>query len=320
MNWIFFFFNVILVTIAGWTIFRTHKLNREYDRDYTRYFLYYLTAINVFGFIIYCLSDLIVFLLFSEASEVFKSHFTALVILLAYPIRIAAIYFYINTFLALAEKEFSKKYKNLFFFISALFVPFFALGYYRMLESEYLEILKISYLYILNCSIYILVIGLPIAIIVLNMKTKGIRRKLVFQFSGFYILGHFIFLAFDEFFHSFLVLYMILPFLYFVIHIPPLLSLIRNSKKMGFPAYLSDSPQEDFKSFFLDHKISPRESEIALLLFEGLSNKEIEDKLFISQKTVKNHIYKIYKKAGVSSRVQFFNKLLQLKSANTPKE
>ena len=52
------------------------------------------------------------------------------------------------------------------------------------------------------------------------------------------------------------------------------------------------------------YKISSREREIVELLLQGSSNKEIENKLFISLNTVKNHIYRIYQKLGVKSRGQ----------------
>lgn len=55
------------------------------------------------------------------------------------------------------------------------------------------------------------------------------------------------------------------------------------------------------------YRISKREQEIILLIFDGLSNKEIEKRLFISLATVKDHIYKIYKKTGVKNRVQLIN-------------
>ena len=51
-------------------------------------------------------------------------------------------------------------------------------------------------------------------------------------------------------------------------------------------------------------KISMREKEIIFLVVKGKSNKEIEDKLFISPHTVKNHIYNIFQKLNLSSRAQ----------------
>jgi DNA-binding CsgD family transcriptional regulator len=51
-------------------------------------------------------------------------------------------------------------------------------------------------------------------------------------------------------------------------------------------------------------EVSAREREIIQLIAAGLSNKEIASELFISPATVKNHIYSIFTKAKVKSRVQ----------------
>lgn len=50
--------------------------------------------------------------------------------------------------------------------------------------------------------------------------------------------------------------------------------------------------------------LSGREKEIAVLISEGLSNNEIGDKLFISERTVKSHISTIFNKTGTKSRLQ----------------
>jgi DNA-binding CsgD family transcriptional regulator len=50
--------------------------------------------------------------------------------------------------------------------------------------------------------------------------------------------------------------------------------------------------------------LSAREREIAQLAVEGLSNHDIAEALFISPKTVENHLYRVYQKAGVKNRVQ----------------
>lgn len=52
------------------------------------------------------------------------------------------------------------------------------------------------------------------------------------------------------------------------------------------------------------NKLTPRELEILQELALGLSNKEIADKLFISEKTVKNHLTNIFQKCGVTDRTQ----------------
>nr|WP_274600932.1 response regulator transcription factor [Clostridium yunnanense] len=60
--------------------------------------------------------------------------------------------------------------------------------------------------------------------------------------------------------------------------------------------------------------LSSREIEVLRALIEGLSNKEIGEKLFISVSTVKTHIINIYSKLGVKNRVEAVNegvKILQ---------
>ena len=50
--------------------------------------------------------------------------------------------------------------------------------------------------------------------------------------------------------------------------------------------------------------MTDREREIAVLLADGLTNRQIADKLFISEGTVKNYISSIYDKTGIHDRVK----------------
>lgn len=51
-------------------------------------------------------------------------------------------------------------------------------------------------------------------------------------------------------------------------------------------------------------KLTRREIEVIALIADGLNNKEIADQLFISEKTVKNHVSNLFKKINVSDRTQ----------------
>ncbi|ADL69291.1 MULTISPECIES: response regulator [Thermoanaerobacterium] len=51
-------------------------------------------------------------------------------------------------------------------------------------------------------------------------------------------------------------------------------------------------------------ELTDREMQILSLIAEGYSNKEIADKLFLSEKTVKNHVYNIFRKLDVKDRTQ----------------
>ncbi|MFA5577089.1 MAG: response regulator transcription factor [Tissierellaceae bacterium] len=50
--------------------------------------------------------------------------------------------------------------------------------------------------------------------------------------------------------------------------------------------------------------LTTREYEVLILIAEGLNNKDIAEKLFISEKTVKNHVSNIFKKLELNDRVQ----------------
>lgn len=50
--------------------------------------------------------------------------------------------------------------------------------------------------------------------------------------------------------------------------------------------------------------LSPRECEVAILVAEGVSNREIATRLFISERTAQTHVQHILDKLGFSSRVQ----------------
>ena len=54
--------------------------------------------------------------------------------------------------------------------------------------------------------------------------------------------------------------------------------------------------------------ITEREYEILLLIAEGLSNREIGEKLFVSENTVKTHSSRLFGKMDVNRRVQAVQK------------
>jgi two-component system, NarL family, nitrate/nitrite response regulator NarL len=50
--------------------------------------------------------------------------------------------------------------------------------------------------------------------------------------------------------------------------------------------------------------LSQREREIVSLVAQGFKNKEMAEKMFISEQTVKNHLHNIFDKLGVSDRLE----------------
>lgn len=81
-----------------------------------------------------------------------------------------------------------------------------------------------------------------------------------------------------------------------------------------FTVFASTPAQSfSFEEFCKKYEVSPRESDIVREICNGLSNKEISEKLFISLQTVKDHTHRIYSKTNVKSRVQLIYLVKELK-------
>ncbi len=59
------------------------------------------------------------------------------------------------------------------------------------------------------------------------------------------------------------------------------------------------------------YHISRRELDVVQCLLDGLTNREISQKLFLSEYTVENHLKSIYKKMGVKSRAHLVGMVLK---------
>jgi len=74
----------------------------------------------------------------------------------------------------------------------------------------------------------------------------------------------------------------------------------------------NDANDLSFEEFCGKFEVSPREMDIAREICNGLSNKEISEKLFISLQTVKDHTHRIYIKTNVKSRVQLITMVKEM--------
>jgi DNA-binding NarL/FixJ family response regulator len=81
----------------------------------------------------------------------------------------------------------------------------------------------------------------------------------------------------------------------------PMSSSIARKVVSRFQKSSSQQKKEEFQ-------LTPREDEILDLIAQGFRNKEIAEKLFVSVNTIRTHIYNIYEKLHVQSRVEALNK------------
>ncbi len=67
---------------------------------------------------------------------------------------------------------------------------------------------------------------------------------------------------------------------------------------------IEESVGERIDRLAYEKGLSSREKEIAMLLYKGKNNNDIADVLFLSTNTVKVHTSNLYRKLGVSNRMQ----------------
>lgn len=84
-----------------------------------------------------------------------------------------------------------------------------------------------------------------------------------------------------------------------------------NSEELGYVlAALADVPPPQMLAGHILSLLSRREREVVAYLVEGRTNREIAETLGISQHTVKNYLFKIFEKVGMSNRVELVSNLL----------
>ncbi len=91
-------------------------------------------------------------------------------------------------------------------------------------------------------------------------------------------------------------------------HWPPLIVLAATLRRARFLATLPAEAAEDILTRI---GLTGRERDILSLLLAGRSNRQIAKDLFLSHQTVKNYVSRIYKKAGVASRLELMNSALR---------
>lgn len=90
----------------------------------------------------------------------------------------------------------------------------------------------------------------------------------------------------------------------------------KENQRSESDRYPSGKPSIDYVIAKLakEHKLTPRQLEILELILKGHSNKEIAQKLFISNNTVKTHIHHLYEKLNVKNRMEIIQRFMEKES------
>ena len=298
------FFALILGTWAAVYTFQFYKI---YGNLFLRFLVRYILFLNVAVFL-YLVTKYL-YLNFPDSLYTDpKSVFYTIVFLIATVIEIGLIHSYVCVVLGLKGVEDSRTLNQLFIVGLILVGINYIIGITTYMNTGSNTWILMMYSGIVIFAAIIILSANISLLFQKNTKNNTNSLKSLRAFGGFNLLGYVIFFS-SSLLPESASLYLSSCALH-LLNIIPIVWL----KKFFMRDYTKFSPDEDLP--FLDvvlqnYSISNREREIMELILQGKSNKEIEELLFISYNTVKNHIYNLYQKLGVKSRGQLINFILE---------
>jgi len=305
----------VIVIMGAWAAFYTHQMYKKYKMTFLRDLIHYIIFFNMSVLFYQIIEYLYMNLLGNDLSNLhpFLRIFIYLVILI---IQIGMTWTFIRVIMGLREKSVSKKIERIFYAGVAFIGINYTVGITLYLETTSSKWIDVTYVSLVILSWLVIYTALIMLVLRRQPKQGNGRKKAIKAFGTFYLLYYTAF---------FISIALPPPFnlygpsgLLFLSNLIPIFWLRQYFLKY-FVIPSSVQGQLNLDAFTQEFHISKREREIIELILQGKSNKEIEDALFISFNTVKNHIYNLYQKLGVNSRGQLMHFILNVQKRQEKK-
>lgn len=301
LNYLFLAMFILSVAFAAGSIVLASRLRNKYKSDFLSSLLYFLVFIFTFGFYVIWGQVLIKSFLTPYIEENLITRFSDISLLLGLPFLVFAWLMLIKFSGEISGREYNNR--HLIWFLLLNFVIITALGY--LITREKISNPEL----VIRCYFFIMNLIFSSAASILILKHRGGEKILQKRDRRIIAGAIIIFLCLQ---------YIPLIFYTSSVYIALVFILVFFAGSSFLPLYLSYGTmipvftEETGNILSLDdfcrkYEISPRETDIIREICNGLSNKEIADKLFISLQTVKDHTHRIYIKTNVRSRVQLIN-------------
>ena len=289
---------ILTVALASGSVVLSSRLRNRYRHEIFSTLLYFQVFIYTFGFYGIWGQVVIKAFLTTYMSADLLQRFCDISILMGLPFLVFAWLMLLQFSVGISGREISKWLVPSFLLMNFLLIV--TLGYFIAKTTSLKPISLIKYYFISMHFLYSLISSLLIIF-------PGQGKSIIHDYDNRRISSG-IFLV---------MVLQCLPLLYY--NSQPYLAIIFTiaffAGNTFLPVYLnygtliavlSSSPEKNlsFEEFCKKFEVSPRETDIVREICNGLSNKEISEKLFISLQTVKDHTHRIYMKTNVKSRVQ----------------
>jgi DNA-binding CsgD family transcriptional regulator len=299
--------HLVILLVGTWALFLVHQTHQRFRLPFLKYFVYYVVIFNVAVFVYLSLNYMRVNVLSEDLTATDRP-----VLLLFFPVLLVVevgLTFTLVQVLARLQGFDNLKVVNRAFVLAAILFTasyFAGLVYYRTAGSiEWL----VGTTGLLVVLVMTTILGSLFATAVRkNPDLDPARRKAVGAFAVMMLLGYLPYVGFGLLREPYDVYGSVVNQLW--LNFVPILWI--HYFFLPYYARLSTSDENAvLDNIVREHNISKREREIMALIVEGKSNREIEEQLFISVNTVKNHIYHLYQKLGIKSRSQLMHLVLR---------
>ena len=284
-------------------------LKKRYDCRFLSYYFYVIILSNLYGFLNFNGKSLVADLLEGGIEGVLGNQIITLV---AVPFLIISFYILMLFFAEVRSSSVSSYMKAGYWIFQAVIMTIFIILVIRLSAVQTIDPI-LPYFYIISFSQAVLITGIYLYNAVAGRKiTNRIRRDFLFvfilvEFIGFVVLIYFAEYARLPFYYNAFQYYIFNSALFLTANFLSIGVLTYFIKKYTFAFVLSSELSTDFRFQIREYRITDREREIIQLVMKGMTNREISNELFISDKTVKNNLTSIYRKTGTRNRVELTN-------------
>jgi DNA-binding CsgD family transcriptional regulator len=292
---------ILSVALAAGGVVLSSRLRNRYKSGFFSTMMYFQVFIYTFGFYGIWGQPVIKTFLSDYVSSDSITRFTDISILLGLPFLVFAWLMLLKFSQEISGRKSSNWF--VFWFLLANFIIIIGVGYFVSKTTEIKPMPLVKYYFIILNFLYTLLSSI---IILFPGKNKSIMFKYETRIAAFSLIILMVAQCITLYFYNrepVTGIVFILLFFAGNTFLP-----VYISYGTTITLFSEESVKDiSFDEFCKKFEISPRESDITREICNGLSNKEISDKLFISLQTVKDHTHRIYIKTNVRSRVQLMN-------------
>lgn len=295
--------HLVILLVGTWALFLVHQTYRQFHMSFLKFFVYYIVAFNI-AVLFYLLAQYTIVNVLAEEVPVTDRPVLPFLFPALLAVELGLTYTLVQVVARLQGFDNLKGVNRAFAVTAILFAASYPVGLVLYLSTGSTDWF-VGATSILVLIVMVTIIGTLVGTAIRRHATLDPgRRKAVRVFAVLMLLGYLPYIGFG-FLRDPYDLYASVVNQLWLNFVP-----IVWIQYFFLPYYARHSTADEdavLDSLAREHNVSKREREIMELIVAGKSNKEIEERLFISVNTVKNHIYHVYQKLGIKSRSQLMH-------------